>query len=160
MRRPCVVRVWLRAARRAHIWPPSGHLASLRPIARLAPLGNCNLEAIWQDIKLASNGLPSLAKQAIWQSDFQCVNTRGADKYGYSVHTCTIFVWFLLARLPGLPDCPIGLFARLARLCRLPDWPDSAQCPTRPTAACPTETDCIICPTRPTGLARLLPDCH
>ena len=69
-----------RLARVLHIWPPNSNLASLRPIARLARLGKCNLEAIWQDINLARNGFPSLAKQAIWQSDFQCVNAKGADK--------------------------------------------------------------------------------
>ena len=46
-------------------------MASLRPIARLARLASCNLAAIWQDINLASDGLPSLAEQAIWQDDFQ-----------------------------------------------------------------------------------------
>ena len=61
-------------------WPPNGNLASLRPIARFARLGYGNLEAIWQDVNLATNGLTSLATQAIWQRQFQRVNSIDAEK--------------------------------------------------------------------------------
>ena len=64
----------------SNIWPPNSNLASLRPIARFARFGNYNLEAIWQDVNLATNGLTSLATQAIWQDHFQHVNAIDAEK--------------------------------------------------------------------------------
>ena len=129
-------------------------MAIWQVFARFARLRYGNLEAIWQDANLATNGLTSLATQATWQKQLQ-----RSSRLGLHLHRLSMLC-SLVARLPDFPDCPIVLFARLARLCSLPDWPDSAQRKTRPTAVCPIATDCIIFPTRTIGLARLLPDCY
>ena len=119
-------------------WAPNSSLASLRPIARLARLGDVDLAPIWQQVGLAFYCWASLAKSSAWLLSSQSGQLSVLD---------IVFLFTPgLSNLPDLSDCPAS-----------PDLPDSPETPDLP--------DCPVCPiarfSRIARLARLpsLPGC-